>query len=149
MKRTLITIGLVALGATATLAATSVAGGDDGDIVSPSRGLHQLAAEEVSGGEVAGPAPVRQSRRGPQKVTYIQTSPILVLPQTEEAAEVGRCPKGNEAVGGYFATGHAGTFLDLNQAVPGAPRKWRIGVYNATNEQDRAIFGIVCLSDVK
>ena len=149
MRRILIAAGLVALGAMAALAATSLAGGDDADIVSPSRGLHQVAAEEVPRDEAAGRVTLRQRRREPQRVSYIQTAPLLIPPRTEEAAEVGRCPKGNEAVGGYFATGNAGTFLDLNQALPDSPRKWRIGVYNATNEEDRVIFGVVCLSNVR
>ena len=141
--------GLVALGAVAALAATSLAGGDDADIVSADRGLHPVAATEVSRDEAAGPAPMRQPRRASQKLSYVQTKPIQIPPHTEEAAEINKCPKGSKAVGGYFATTTDGKFLDLNQPVPDAPRKWRIGVFNSTDVADHAVFGIVCISDVR
>ena len=142
--------GLVALGAVAALAATSLAGGDDADVVSPDRVLQQVAVEPVSRAETGGRLAQRGPRRGMQEVSYFETpDPIQIPPKTEEAVEVNKCPKGSEAVGGYFATANPGTFLDLNQPSRDSARKWRIGAYNSTMETEQAIFGVVCISDVK
>lgn len=151
MRRSVIAgAGLVALGAVAALAATSIAGGDDGDIVAADRGLRPLKVERVARPASGAPGTSREALRARQEVSYFQTpEPIVIPPMTEEAVTVTRCPQGSEAVSGYFATDDWGTFLDLNQPDPDSARRWRIGAYNSRGASQRAIFGVVCISDVR
>jgi hypothetical protein len=141
--------GLAAAAAIGALAATSLAGEDGGQAtILRDENIREVAAEPLTPAGTTR-VPLRAGGRPAQALSYIQTDPIVIPPKTEEAVEVNKCPKGSKAVTGYFETGNPGTFLDLSRPIPDSPRRWRIGAYNDTPNADEAIFGIVCLSQVK
>ena len=163
MRRVLIAItGLIAAAALGALAA-SLAGGDPPTelVIDPDRDAGLVDVERAAGppdaGSLAAPRGKGEVRAG--QLGYFQTpQPFEVLPQSEEAATL-PCPKGYKAVGGYFVTGEAGTFLDLNapqvayepegtEPTP-SKRNWVIGVYNSTAEPRQVRFGVVCFQKGK
>ena len=117
----------------------------------------ELAEAPPGAGSLAATRGKRGVRAG--KVAYFQTpQPFEVLPQSEEAATL-PCPKGYKAVAGFFVTGEAGTFLDLDapqvayqpEGTEPKPskRNWVIGVYNSTVEPRQVRFGVVCFQKGK
>jgi hypothetical protein len=152
MRRRLAGIGaLAALGAVGIAAASETAGEDAA--VRPGAAdadVERIAVERVPASARAGPGATRQRRPGPQKLTYFEVpDPLTVPPRSEVAVELSRCPKGSEAVNGYFHPERPGTFLDRSRPVLSTARMWAIGAYNSTDTADQVTFGLVCLSDVK
>ncbi len=162
MRRSLIALSaLLAAAALGAIAANGIAGGDSPTrlVIDPDRDRGLVAVEPASG--AAGSAATDRARSGKPgaQIDYFQTTqPFEVAPATEEAATL-PCPKGYKAVGGYFVTGRAGTFLDLNAPEVADPpdgsgsssttkpsqRNWVIGVFNSTPEPDQVRFGVVCI----
>ena len=161
MRRVLIAItGLIAAAALGALAA-SLAGGDQPTelVIDPDReaGLVEVEPTATPSGAGSFTRGKREVRAG--QLGYFQTpQPFEVLPQSEEAATL-PCPGGYKAVGGFFVTGEAGTFLDLNapqvayepEGTEPKPskRNWVIGVYNSTAEPRQVRFGVVCFQKGK
>lgn len=114
---------LIAAAAVGALAASSLAGPDEGAGAPVLRAsdLRQVTAEPVTGGASSAAVPMRGGGRPAQALSHVQTQPITIESKTEEGVEVSRCPKGSKAVTGYFETGSPGTFLDLSRPIPDAP----------------------------
>jgi hypothetical protein len=142
---------IAALGAVGVLAATGTAG-EDAAVQSGAADtdVERVAVERVPVGPRAAPRAAPQRRRDPQKLSYFEVpDPLLLPPRSEVAVELSRCPKGSEAVNGYFHPERPGTFLDRSRPVLSTARMWAIGAYNNTDVADQVTFGLVCLSDVK
>jgi hypothetical protein len=150
MRRPLIAIaGLIAAAALGALAAASLADREPMQelAVDPDRVPGVLAVEPSPGpGERV--ARAGQGRAG--QVSYFESKPLEVAPQTEEAATL-QCPGGHKATSGFFVTGQAGTFLDLSSpqraytSEDASNRGWVLGVFNSSPEPSQVKFGVVCL----
>jgi hypothetical protein len=143
-------IAVAALGALAAVTASGIAGEDPASRPSRDRDVERVRVERVSvpaGDRAAG---TDRGRPGDQKLTYFEVpDPLDVPAHTEVAVQLSKCPKGSEAVTGYFQPERPGTFLDRSRPILSTARMWAIGAFNSTDTPDQVTFGLVCLSRVK
>ena len=162
MRRAVIAItGLVAAAGLGALAASGIAGGEPGPPepieIDSERELGALAVERVKEPGTAATGLRGRGGSSEQLAFFQTTEPLEIASQTEEGATLA-CPKGYKALGGYYVTGRAGTYLGLTAPeaavppsgsdppdAPPSKRNWVIAVFNTTAETDQVDFGVGCL----
>jgi hypothetical protein len=152
MRTSLASAGaVVAAGALAALAATSIAdGGAPAQPPASDPDIDRVAVERVAPSVANRQADRSPDRRGEQALRYFEVpTPLEVPPNTEVAVELSKCPRGSKAVTAYFQPERPGTFLDRSRPDLGTSRMWTIGAFNHTDTADQVTFGLVCLSRVK
>jgi hypothetical protein len=135
--RTAIVLSL-AVGGLAVFAAMSLGGSSSHGLIQ-TRDFGTRAASPASGPNKAGAA----------RLNYFQTTHTFTVNAQDEDAFAIKCPKGQKAINGYFATSASGAVLDHSAVDPNNTRKWDFALLNVNTSGSVDYYaGIVCAKNL-